>query len=83
MAQNYAYRTSAGEEDGFIPFSNYRLIVIFKNGEGVFIIPEYFAADNDAANASATKGTNGGSILCAILQILLMMTPAKKLNGAR
>lgn len=38
-------------------FRNYRLNVTFINGEKSYIVPGYFAADGDAANTSASKGS--------------------------
>ncbi|WP_288956414.1 DUF5060 domain-containing protein [uncultured Polaribacter sp.] len=38
------------------PFLNYRLEVIFKNGNEVFKIPGFFAADGNAAETSSSKG---------------------------
>lgn len=38
------------------PFLNYRLEVVFSNGETSYQIPGYFAADGNAAESSATAG---------------------------
>jgi hypothetical protein len=37
-------------------FLDYRLTVTFTNGDQVFVVPGYFAADGDAANTHATSG---------------------------
>lgn len=39
------------------PFTDYRLDVTFVNGTNVYLVPGYFAADGNAANTGATKGT--------------------------
>lgn len=46
----------ADEQDKFNPFLNYRLNVTFRNGNRIYVVPGYFAADGDAANTAATKG---------------------------
>ncbi len=38
------------------PFLDYRLNVIFSNGDTVRVVPGFFAADGDAANTSAERG---------------------------
>jgi len=38
------------------PFTDYRLDVIFSNGNKQYKVPGYFAADGNAANTSATSG---------------------------
>ena len=38
------------------PFLNYRLDVIFTNGEEEFVIPGFYAADGNAAETSSDKG---------------------------
>ena len=42
------------------PFVDYRMTVLFthESGAPVYEVPGYFAADGDAANSSATSGTN-------------------------
>lgn len=46
------------ENDAYNPFTNYRLDVVFKNGNSGknYRIPGYFAADGNAANTSAENG---------------------------
>jgi hypothetical protein len=47
----------AAEENGNPnPFLDFRLNVIFSNGEKTYTVPGYFAADGNAANTSASKG---------------------------
>lgn len=38
------------------PFTDYQLTVTFSNGEKVYVVPGYYAADGNAANTSADKG---------------------------
>ena len=44
------------EKDTVNPFLNYRLNVIFKSKNKVYIVPGFYAADGNAAETSATKG---------------------------
>lgn len=44
------------ETDSLNPFLDYSLLVNFSNGEQVYRVNGYFAADGDAANTSATDG---------------------------
>jgi hypothetical protein len=44
------------EMDSDNPFLNYRLDVTFSNGEEVFVIPGFYAADGNAAETSANSG---------------------------
>lgn len=44
------------ETDEINPFTDYRLDVSFKNGNKIYHIPGYFAADGEAAYTSAEKG---------------------------
>ncbi|MDX9753902.1 MAG: DUF5060 domain-containing protein [bacterium] len=46
----------SGENSAINPFRNYRLTVTFQNGDAVFEVPGYFAADGNAAQTSATTG---------------------------
>lgn len=46
----------ASEQDPVNPFLDYRLRASFTNGEEVYIVPGYFAADGDAAQTSAIAG---------------------------
>lgn len=45
-----------GSEAAPATFLDHRLTVTFTNGNQVFIVPGYFAADGDAANTHATSG---------------------------
>ncbi|WP_111706829.1 DUF5060 domain-containing protein [Lutibacter citreus] len=45
------------ENDAENPFLNYRLNVTFKNKEKEYTIPGFYAADGNAAETSATKGS--------------------------
>lgn len=45
------------ENDAENPFLNYRLNVTFKNKDKIYVIPGFYAADGEAAESSATKGT--------------------------
>lgn len=45
-----------GENNTVNPFLNYRLIVTFKNGDKVYVVPGFYAADGNAAETSATEG---------------------------
>ncbi len=38
------------------PFLNYRLDVTFKNGNKVYVIPGFYAADGNAAETSSASG---------------------------
>lgn len=44
------------EIDEVNPFLHYRLDVTFAQGDRVYLVPGYFAADGDAANTSADRG---------------------------
>jgi hypothetical protein len=45
------------ESDNVNPFLDYRIFAVFSNGEDVYEIPGYFAADGDAAETSASEGS--------------------------
>ncbi|WP_373496341.1 DUF5060 domain-containing protein [Aquiflexum sp.] len=47
---------SSDEMAALNPFTNYRLLVTFTNGEEKFEIPGYYAADGNAGETSATSG---------------------------
>lgn len=38
------------------PFTDYRLNVVFRNGDKRYVVPGYYAADGDAANTGAAAG---------------------------
>jgi len=38
------------------PFTDYRLVVTFSQGEKTYVVPGYYAADGDAANSGAESG---------------------------
>ncbi|MDA0195941.1 MAG: DUF5060 domain-containing protein [Bacteroidetes bacterium] len=44
------------EYDQINPFLDYRLIVTFQNGETIYPVPGFFAADGNASETSADKG---------------------------
>jgi hypothetical protein len=44
------------EHDRPNPFLDYRLTVTFKNGDKTYVVPEFFAADGNAAETSADSG---------------------------
>lgn len=44
------------ETASFNPFTDYRLLVEFSNGDTTFLIRGFYAADGDAANTSAKSG---------------------------
>ena len=44
------------ESDSINPFLDYSLVVKFTNGEEMFEVPGYYAADGDAANSGADSG---------------------------
>ena len=44
------------ENDADNPFLNYRLNVTFKNGDKIYVVPGFFAADGNAAETSSEKG---------------------------
>ena len=49
-----------GSENDPATFLDHRLTVTFANGNQVFVVPGYFAADGDAANTHATSGNQWG-----------------------
>lgn len=54
----------ASETGAVNPFLDYRMDVIFSNGELTYTVPGYFAADGDAANTSSDEGTKWRVHLC-------------------
>lgn len=48
----------SSEDAELNPFTDYRLIVTFSNGEKSYIVPGFFAADGNAAESSASSGDN-------------------------
>lgn len=47
---------ATSEQDEHNPFLDYRLNVIFRNGEKVYLVPGYYAADGNAAESGANSG---------------------------
>jgi len=47
---------AASEQDIQNPFLDYRLNVIFRNGEKEYVVPGYYAADGNAAESGAYSG---------------------------
>ena len=44
------------ESDADNPFLNYRLNVTFKNGDKMYTVPGFYAADGNSANTSSKSG---------------------------
>jgi hypothetical protein len=47
---------STSENDAVNPFLNYRLNVLFRNGEREYLVPGFYAADGNAAESGAVAG---------------------------